>query len=216
MVFRNVYRAFKGKRGKTIRPAYTMRGVGRYIVADRQKRRYYRAKPFGKVKRITNTTDFDNVTSTMQSRYLTDIDGGVGVSNRINNHIKLHSFRMKCNLLWDAAGTPANTIRVILASVEAREMPTGVTISSNLYGRIDHPSILHVYKDIRFIRKDSTQLQTTVNIRQNFTPCLNIKYTDTSNGETTVKRDLVLIVVSDVAGATSDLHQMRHTLEWTE
>lgn len=211
-----LFRAFKkiAYPNKKIRfPRY--RNPIQYFIGDSNRRR----KKFTKYgpaihKRVTNTTAISNITTTNQTFYLTDIDAGVGNAQRHRNEIRVQKLRFNGVIDWDTGVTPAANIRVMVCAINARSGVSSFGVQSNPYGRVDFSNIRHVYYDKTFVRHDSTLLQTKVKFNLNFHG-LPIKY-NSDDGEVTTIRDLVLVVVSDVAAATSDISNIRRTLTFTE
>lgn len=192
------------------------RNVFNYVVADSNRRRVkgqFRKYAPSTRHRFTSTTDISNITTTSQAFYLTDIDQGTGNQDRVSNHIKARSLRFRGLIEWDQVGTPAKALRFVVAAVEAREAPS-IGLGTNIYGRVDAPSILHVYKDFRVVNKDANIDRQKINFQINFKD-LAIKY-NTNDGETTTRRDLVLFVVSDNASSTTDLTYVMRTFTWDE
>lgn len=168
-------------------------------------------------KRATSTIGVANITSTAQVVYLTDIDADVGNANRNHNHIFLGKLRFRGILEWDQSN-PNKVVRIIVCAIPPRDPPTGVGVTSNIYGRVDFNEIKHVYKDIRLVRRTgpatSGLQRTPVNFTINFRG-LQLKY-GSDDGESTNRRDVVVIFVGDNATGADDMTNTMWTQTWYE
>lgn len=212
MVINKIIRRVVGKKSwRSFRLPKLRRSVANWVISDRNRNPYSHAH----IRRITYTQAWSNITSTNQQDNISQtIDAGDEIYQRSTNLIHLKRLRLQGTIYWDTGATPASMIRIVACSVDNGATPS-ISVNTNVYGRDAIPTIRHVYYDKLFVRGQTTTINTKVRFNINLRS-LKLRYNGPTGSTDSVDKNIVILYVSDVVGATTDINDLQRTLSWYE
>lgn len=161
----------------------------------------------------TSLTGIGPVSQTVSA--LLGVDAGNEESNRVSNHIRLRSLRVRGMIQWGATGTPANQARIVVYFMDTGATPPNINVGDFPYGRkTGYTMVRHVLFDKIITRKNSDQLYTPFNYLIRLRGA-HIQYNGPTGSTDLVTKDLRVSWCSDTSSSSTNVVNTSYGLRFT-